>query len=138
MVTASPCEAFGLVEATLPRHDLRPHSSPDHLREEVVPGGELLADLREWSGILVAPLRVQRLGEMRSRGRPECPVAHVLEREVTGAEAFFGGAEIPGQELDDPVDIRSRGGSGLPQLLEDLVCLGEELPGELEAAHHRV
>ena len=43
-----PCEAFGLVEATLPRHDLRPHSSPDDLREEVVPGGELLADLREF------------------------------------------------------------------------------------------
>ena len=131
-------EVLGLVVATLPCDDLRPHSSPDDLREEVVPGGELLADLRERSGVLVAPLRVERLGEIRSRGRAECPVAHFLERKVSGAEAPFGGVEIAGQELDDPVDIQSRGVSGLPQLLEDLVCLGEERPGELEAAHHRV
>ena len=109
IVTAS-CARFSASSiATLPCNDLRPHSSPDDLREEVVLGGELLADLRERRGVLVAPLRVEHLGEMRSRGRAEGPVAHFLERKVSGTEAPFGRVEIAGQELDDPVDIQSRG-----------------------------
>ena len=122
-----PRQVFGLVDATLPGDDLRPDSSPDDLREKVISGGELLADLGEALGIVVASLRVDRLREVRGRRRTERPVAHFLQRQVTRAQAPFGGGEIAGQELDDAVDVRNRGVARLPELFEDRIGVGEEL-----------
>ena len=85
-----PRQVFGLVDATLPGHDLRPDSSPDDLREKVISGGELLADLGEGARRRRrAPARRRASREVRGRRRAERPVAHSPRAPGSPREGAF-------------------------------------------------
>ena len=103
-----PSKLFGLVEPALPGEDSRPDASPDDLREEVVVEAEVLADLREPQRFVGAPLREERLGEVRGRRRSERLVAHLLEHDVSRAQTLLGRGQVAREHLHDSVDVRGR------------------------------
>ncbi len=139
IVTASRASVFGFLDAALPGQDPRPRASPDDLREKVIAGAERLADLGQASGLVVAPLRVDRLGEVSrpsSRGTPCRPSPRGRDTPRAGDSRRRRGS--PARSSTIPSMCETEELQRLPELFEDRVAVGQELPGKLEATVHGV
>ena len=134
-----PRQRLGSIEVSLLGPDPRAGGPPEHLGEDVVRGGRLLAGTAEAGRLLVPALRAEGLREEAGDRRAEGTLAHSVQGCVTAAKHRHRGLRRSGEALDQERLLRCvRSPDVEAEVAEGAGAVREQFPREIEFASHRL